>query len=201
MGTMKIDAKKTAMMIIDMQKAFVEPGAALCIKGAKATVPGIAAAVDRARKAGVMIIWVKRVHKADGSDMEPHRKKMLEEKGIVDVLSPDSSGINSIEDAEGLNPREGDTELIKIRYSAFARTGLDDMLREKGIDTIVLTGTTTPNCVRATAYDGITFDYRTVVLEDLCSSNTDEIQRVNMEDMERAGCLVMSSAEFFEELE
>ena len=130
--------------------------------------------------------------------MEPHRKKMLEERGLMGVMAPDSTGINSIEDAEGLEPHAEDTELIKLRYSAFFKTGLDEMLKEDGIDTIVLCGTTTPNCVRATAFDGITYDYRTVVLEDLCSSNTEEIQRVNMEDMGRAGCQVMSSEEFFE---
>lgn len=198
---MKYNTDKTVLMVIDMQKAFVEPEAALCIKGAKATVSGISDTVDKARQSGVKIIWVKRVHKADGSDMEPHRKRMLEERGLMEVMAPDSKGINSIEDAEGLFPHEEDMTLIKLRYSSFFGTGLDETLKEMGIDTIVLTGTTTPNCVRATAFDGISYDYNTVVLDDLCSSNTEEIQRVNIEDMGRAGCTIMSSAEFLESLE
>ena len=57
--------ERTALLIIDMEKGFVEPGAALCIAGAKATVPAIARAADEARAAGIRVIWVKRIYAAD----------------------------------------------------------------------------------------------------------------------------------------
>ncbi|MBR4283198.1 MAG: isochorismatase family protein, partial [Anaerotignum sp.] len=57
-------------------------------------------------------------------------------------------------------------------------------------------GTTTPNCIRTTCYDGLSLDYNILIVEDCCSSNTEEIQRVNMEDMERVGA-VLTSAEVF----
>ena len=57
----KIDAKKTALLIIDMEKAFVEPGAALCISGAKATVPYCENAARVARKVGCTVYFVKRI--------------------------------------------------------------------------------------------------------------------------------------------
>ena len=62
--------------------------------------------------------------------------------------------------------------------------------------TVLLAGTTTPNCVRTTCYDAIALEYNTVVLTDCCSSQTEEIQRVNLEDMERAGAILMDSAAF-----
>ena len=46
---------------------------------------------------------------------------------------------------------------------------------------MILTGTTTPNCVRTTCYDAIALEYNAVVLTDCCSSHTEEIQRVNLE--------------------
>ena len=61
---------------------------------------------------------------------------------------------------------------------------------------MILAGTTTPNCVRTTCYDAIALEYNAVVLTDCCSSQTEEIQRVNLEDMERAGALLMDSAAF-----
>ena len=61
---------------------------------------------------------------------------------------------------------------------------------------MILTGTTTPNCIRTTCYDAIALEYNTVVLTDCCSSHTEEIQRVNLEDMARAGAILMDSASF-----
>lgn len=62
--------------------------------------------------------------------------------------------------------------------------------------TVILAGTTTPNCVRTTCYDAIALEYNAVVLTDCCSSQTEEIQRVNLEDMQRAGAILMDTAAF-----
>ena len=185
------EGSKTDLLVIDMQKAFVEPGAALRIAGAKATVPAIRRALDAARRAGARIWWVEREYAADGSDMEKPRRKALESLGISGVLAPGSTGLNSVEQPDGLRKEPGDRTIIKKRYSAFFGTDLDRQLREEGIETIVLLGTTTPNCIRSTCYDGISLNYDVVVLEPCCSSNTPEIQRSNMEDMERAGAVII----------
>ena len=68
-----------------------------------------------------------------------------------------------------------------------------------GFDTVVITGTTVPNCIRATVFDAISLDYNTVLLEDCCSSVTEEIQRVNMDCMAAIGAVVSDSAAFLEE--
>ena len=68
---------------------------------------------------------------------------------------------------------------------------LDSMLKKSGVDTVILAGTTTPNCVRTTCYDSIAYDYRTLVLARCTSSQTDEIQHANLEDMRRAGAEII----------
>lgn len=186
-----LDPQKAALLIIDMQKAFVETEAALCIRGAKATVPACAAALGEARRLGVKIIWVKREYAEDGSDMEIPRLKMLEQLGIRGVLAPGSTGINSVEEPEGLTRLESETVLIKPRWSAFFGTDLDEMLKSSGINTVILAGTTTPNCIRMTCYDAIAYDYRTVVLSKCTSSQTEAIQTANLEDMRRAGAEIL----------
>lgn len=186
---MNLFGKHTALLIIDMQKAFVEPGAAHCISGALETVPACAEVIRTAREEGSPVFWIRRQYLADGSDVEFTRIPAWEAGGRT--MAPGSSGINSGEPAEGLLEEPGDYEIIKPRWSAFFQTKLDLMLRRLRVDTVVLIGTTTPNCIRTTCYDAIAMDYRTIVIEKCCSSETEEIQRVNMEDMERIGAEII----------
>ena len=89
--------------------------------------------------------------------------------------------------------------LVKPRYSAFFNTGLDLILRRKGIRHVILTGTTTPNCIRTTCYDAISLDYEITVLSDCTSSVTEEIQQSNLRDMANIGAHIISSKEFFKQ--
>ncbi|MGN0729931.1 cysteine hydrolase family protein [Treponema sp.] len=61
----------------------------------------------------------------------------------------------------------------------------------------MLAGTTTPNCIRTTCYDANSLEYNVVILEDCCSSQTEEIQRANIADMERMGAVIMNSKDFY----
>ena len=89
-----------------------------------------------------------------------------------------------------------DYTIIKPRFSAFFQTELDLILRRLGVKAVILTGTTTPNCIRTSCYDGLSLDYNILIIEDCCSSNTAEIQRVNMEDMARVGAVITDSDTF-----
>lgn len=181
----KLNKDKTAVIIIDMEKAFVEPDGAHCIKGAKATVPACNKALEDARSLGIPVFFVKRIYRSDGSDVEFTRFESWDRGGRA--MGPDSTGHNSIEEPEGLERKPEDYVIIKPRWSAFFQTELDLILRRKGIDTIVLMGTTTPNCIRTTCYDGIALDYKVIILDKCTSSNTPEIQKANLEDMARIG--------------
>lgn len=183
--------EKTVLLMIDMEKAFVEPKAALHIMGAKYTVPACEAALDDARNLGIRVIWIKRVYSQDGSDIETPRYRMLKKHGVTGVLAPGSTGVNSIEEPDGLTRLDSETVIVKPRWSAFFKTDLDDLLHEIGAENVVLAGTTTPNCVRSTCYDSIAYNYRTLILSRCTSSQTDEIQRSNIEDMRRAGAEII----------
>ena len=91
---------------------------------------------------------------------------------------------------------ETDFHLLKPRYSAFFDTGLDLILRRKGIRHVILIGTTTPNCIRTTCYDAICLDYDVTVLSDCTSSATEEIQQSNLRDMANVGAKICSVTEF-----
>ncbi len=74
------------------------------------------------------------------------------------------------------------------------------MLQKRGIETIILIGTTTPNCIRTTCYDGLSLNYDVVIVEDATSSRTPEVQRANIEDMDYIGATILHSREFADQL-
>ena len=191
---MKENKTKSAFIVIDMENGFVSPEAAHCIRFAHQSVPVLTRAVECAREKGIPVFFVKRIYRLDGSDVEMTRYKSWVKGGRA--MAPASTGTSSAQAPEGLRPKPGDYTIVKPRWSAFFGTELDLVLRRLGIDTVILTGTTTPNCVRTTCYDANSLEYNVVVLEDCCSSATEEIQRVNIEDMGRMGAVIMSGAEF-----
>lgn len=191
---MKENPCRAALVIIDMENGFVLPGSGNCIKGAYATIPKCAAAARAARKKGIPVFFVKRVYRTDGSDVELTRYKSWKDVGRT--CTPGSSGVNSQEFVKGLEPQPGDYTIIKPRWSAFFGTELDLVLRRLDIRTVVIAGATTPNCIRTTCYDALALEYMAVVLTDCTSSNTDEIQKSNLEDMERVGAVLMDEKTF-----
>ena len=191
---MKPNPTRSALLVIDMENGFVEPEGGHCIRFAKETVPACVRAVETARAKGIPVFFVKRIYRTDGSDVELTRHAAWVAGNRA--CAPASTGPNSAQASEGLRPQPGDYTVIKPRWSAFFQTELDLILRRLDVRTVILTGTTTPNCVRTSCYDAISLEYNTVVLTDCCSSQTEEIQRVNLEDMSRAGDILMDSAAF-----
>ena len=190
---------KQALIVIDMQNGFLNPESPLCIRGARATVPACARVIAACRRANIPVIFVNRAYRADGSDVEHTRYHVWAEGGRP--LTPGSMGPLSVENPPEFGRRPEDYEIVKPRYSAFFQTSLDLLLRRLGVDTVLLTGTTTPNCIRTTCYDAVSLDYQVVVLADCCSSNTEDIQQANLLDMGNIGAKILSSGDFLTGLE
>ena len=185
---------RSAMIVIDMERGFTEPSSIHCIRTAMDTVPACSKAMQMAREKGIPVFLVNRIYRADGSDVEATRYHTWVQGGKA--MTPGSTGPLSYEMPEGMKPQPGDYTLIKPRFSAFFQTELDLILRRLRVETVILIGTTTPNCIRTSCYDAVSLDYNVVILPECCSSQTEEIQRVNMEDMERVGAKLMSLDEF-----
>ena len=183
-----------ALIVIDMQNGFLNPASPLCIRGARATVPACARMIGACRNVNIPVIFVNRAYRADGSDVEHTRRKVWEEGGKP--LTPGSTGEISVENPPEFGRCAVDYEIIKPRYSAFFQTSLDLLLRRLDVDTLILTGTTTPNCIRTTCYDAISLDYNVIVLSDCCSSNSEEIQQSNLRDMRNIGAEISDSGRF-----
>lgn len=191
---MRKNTTKSALLMIDMENAFISKSNPLCIQMAKATIPACVCAVDCARDKSIPVFFVKRMYRTDGSDVELTRYRSWKDGGRM--LAPSSQGEHSAQAPDGLRPIKGDYTIIKPRFSAFFHTELDLILRRLQVRTVILCGTTTPNCIRTTAYDAISLDYNVVILTDCCSSATQEIQDANLADLQRIGAKLMTSAQF-----
>ena len=183
---------RAAFLLIDMQNGFIDGASPLCIAGAAATVPTCARALEAARAHGVPVYHVRRTYAADGSDVEAVRWKEWAEGGRP--LSP--ADPISLDCPPELAPAPGEPVVVKPSWSAFFGTDLDFLLRARGIGTLVLAGTTTPNSVRSTAYDGLARGFNVAVLRDATSSRSPEAQEANLADMEAAGIQLIHTDDF-----
>ena len=187
-----IEPARATFLLIDMQNGFIDGASPLCIAGAAATIPTCARALEAARAHGVPVYHVRRTYAADGSDVEAVRWKAWAEGGRP--LSP--ADPISLDCPPELAPAPGEPVVVKPSWSAFFGTDLDALLRARGIGTIVLAGTTTPNCVRSTAYDGLALGFNVAVLRDATSSRSPEAQEANLADMEAAGIQLIHTDDF-----
>lgn len=187
-----IEPARAAFLLIDMQNGFIDGASPLCIAGAAATVPACAHALAAAREHGLAVFHVRRAYAADGSNVEAVRWEVWAEGGRP--LS--SADPMSLACPSELAPAPGEPVVVKPSWSAFFGTDLDALLRARGIGTLVLAGTTTPNCVRSTAYDGLARGFNVAVLRDATSSRSPEAQEANLADMEAAGIQLIHTDDF-----
>lgn len=191
---MKHLSEPAALLVIDLERGFIDTDSPLCIRGAAATLPACQAAITAARTANIPVFFIHRAYRPDGSDVEATRYPGWLAGGRP--LAPNSTGTGSVETPPEVTPQPGDYVILKPRFSAFFQTNLDLILRRLGVRTLYLTGTTTPNCIRTTCYDGLSLDYNMAILTDCCSSNSPEIQAANLRDMDNIGATLMTSAAF-----
>ena len=187
-----IEPARAAFLLIDMQNGFIDAASPLCIAGAAATVPACAHALAAAREHGLAVFHVRRAYAADGSDVEAVRWETWAEGGRP-LSAADPA---SLDCPPELSPAPGEPVIMKPSWSAFFGTDLAALLRARGIGTLVLAGTTTPNCVRSTAYDGLALGFNVAVLRDATSSRSPEAQEANLADMEAVGIQLLHTDDF-----
>ncbi|XP_058728933.1 probable inactive nicotinamidase At3g16190 [Vicia villosa] len=186
---------QTALLVIDMQKDFIEDGSPMLVKGGKDIVPNVIKAVEVARKHGILIVWVVREHDPLGRDVELFRRHLY----TAEKVGPTARGSEGSELVDGLVIREEDFKLVKTRFSAFFSTHLHSVLQREGINSLVITGVQTPNCIRQTVFDAVALDYQHVtVLFDATAAATPEIHLANVFDMKNIGVATPTLQEWSE---
>jgi nicotinamidase-related amidase len=176
---LSIDLERTALVIIDMQRDFLEPGgfgAALGndVSRLQAAVAPCRAVLAAARAAGMLVIHTREGHLPDLSDAPPHKV----ERGdpALRIGAPGPMGRILIRGEPGhdiipeLYPVAGEPVIDKPGKGAFCRTDLEPMLISRSIDTLLVCGVTTEVCVNTTVREANDRGFRCIVLADCCAS-------------------------------
>ena len=166
------DLKKTALMIIDMQRDFCSPGGfgeALGndITPTKSIIPTVRKVLDAARAKGMKVIHTREGHKPDLSDLEPaklRRSNSIGKKGPMGrILVRGEYGHDIVDE---LQPLKGELLIDKPGKGAFYQTTLQRHLKKHGIESLIVCGVTTHVCVHTTIREANDRGYECLMLED-----------------------------------
>ena len=197
----------TALVIIDMQRDFLEPG------GFGETLGNDVSQLTRAvrpcgdvlkafRAAGLLVIHTREGHLPDLSDAPPAKI----ERGAPSLRIGDPGPMGRIlirgeaghDIVEALYPANGEIVIDKPGKGAFYATELGDVLKQRGIETLLVCGVTTEVCVHTTVREANDRGYRCVVLADCCASYFPEFHEMGLRMIKAQGGLfgwVSSSSE------
>jgi len=176
----KIAPPRTALLVIDMQNDFVHDDGHCAksfglpmVTGFQSVIAPIVQLAGTARAAGVPVIYTKVVQLPDGSLASP--------LWLADNLRYGFEPLQCMQGTWGweiideLAPQPGDLVVEKTRRSAFQGTNLENVLRARGIESLVVTGVAGSGCVLSTVRDAIERDYFTIVVKDCIANNNAEL--------------------------
>lgn len=169
-----IEPTKTALVVIDLQRAFMDPGAPSEVPQARTIVPNVNRLAAAMRKAGGRVVWVKATFDQAGWPNFFHYmvKPELSER----ILSALQEGADLHALYGELDVQDGDMIVNKYRLSAFlpGTSNLPILLRTAGIDTVLITGCMTNVCCDSSARDAVMTDFKTIMVEDANATRTHE---------------------------
>ena len=185
-------AGRTALIVVDMQRAFVEPGEAMAVPPARDVVPRIQEllAVFRARR--LPVVFTEFLYRETApllvGELHPEHRRAAPgaPRGFGRPSSSCLAGEANVATIAELAPRPDELVVQKPCYDAFHGTVLDGALRARGISHLVITGTLTDICVLATVVGGFNREYRMTVVEDAVATLWPHIQEATLDIIARA---------------
>ena len=190
------DARTTALLVIDMQNAFVAEGAAYETPKARDIIPNIERLIDFAHEHEMPVVWTRSNHEA------PYGGVLLKKCPAVredHVCWPEHESFEYYPRMR--QPANGDYQVVKHKYDAFFETDLDAILRNRRVETVIITGTATNICCDTTARSAFSRDYQVAFLSDATASFDDDMHEATLKTMELLFGRVMTTDEVLEELE
>ncbi len=188
-----------ALIIIDMQRDFVEPGGFGSALGNDVTplmniVPVIATLLDVFRRLGLPVIHTREAHRADLSDCPPSKLKRghadlrIGDTGPMGRLLIDGEPGNDI--VAPLKPMRGEYDIAKPGKGAFYATPLHDILQKLGVTHLFFTGVTTEVCVQTSMREANDRGYECLLIEDATESYFAELKCATLDMITAQGGIV-----------
>lgn len=166
--------RKPALVVVDMIKGFTDPACPLGCD-CPAVVAANARLLREFHSCGLPVYFTTVVYHSDDQ-----ARVFRDRIAALNLLTPESDWVRI--DAR-LEVHAGDELIEKQWASAFHKTDLDQRLRARGVDSLVVTGLTTSGCVRATVVDGLQYDYPVVVAREAVGDRNSDAHAANLFDM------------------
>jgi nicotinamidase-related amidase len=168
---MRLKAEASALLVVDMQRFFLDPASPTFTCGGAAILPTVKRVIDAYRRAGRPVIFTRHVHHPDDLD-----------SGIMGWWWEGKclEGTRESEIHPDVAPMPGEKVVLKHRYSAFYDTDLGTVLRCLRVEDVVVSGIMTNMCCESTARDAYYRDYRVFFLADGTGSISEEMHLASL---------------------
>jgi ureidoacrylate peracid hydrolase len=169
----RFDARRAAVLVVDMLNDFCKPGGAMVLPGYERLVAPQRAIIEAARATGAHVIFV----------VDSHRPNVQRDREFLKRTPHCLEGSWGARVIDDLEARPDDIYVIKRRYSAFFNTDLDLTLRDLEVNTVIVMGVVTNICVRSTVHDAFFLGYQVVVPEDAVAATGPREQDSSLYDI------------------
>jgi len=174
-----IEPRRSALIVIDMQNAFVAEGAVFETPGARVMIPRLERLIKFARTYGIPIVWTQSDHRP------PYGGQILRKFPAI---------------AQGHILWQG-YKIVKHKFDAFFETDLEAVLRYHQVDTVIITGTASNACCESTARSAFMRDYKVVFPSDLNATFDEAMHQATLRNIDLFFGRVVSSDELVAEME
>jgi nicotinamidase-related amidase len=200
-----VEPARTALVVIDMQRDFVEPGGfGESLGNDVSPLAGIVPTVQRllawSRARGLFVVHTREAHRPDLSDCPPAKRERGSPRLRIGDIGPMGRILIDGEPGAGfvptLAPVAGELEIVKPGKGAFHATALQDELRARGITHLLFAGVTTEVCVQTTMREANDRGYECLLIEDATASYFPAFRQATLEMIRAQGAIVGWTAPF-----
>jgi maleamate amidohydrolase len=170
---------RPALLVVDLVRAYTEPGGPFLLPDPGPAVAATAALVDAARAGGHPVVWTVVRYTEGLADGGLFVRKVP----ALAAFAEDAAG-GWGEIAPPLEPGPGEPVVVKQYASAFFATWLASTLHTIGVDTVVISGVSTSGCIRASATDALNHGFRPLVVRQACADRSAALHDNNLADLD-----------------
>ena len=178
-----LEPTKTALIVVDLQNGFMMKGVAhaLC-EPAIEIVPNVNRLADAVRRTGGTVVWIQTAATPETMQNWSVNVEMNGPERTAQRFASLGPGTKGYELWADLDVKPEDLKVQKTRFSAFIQgaSNLEAVLRARGIDTVIITGTVTNVCCESTARDAMMRNFKTIMVTDANAANSDELHNASL---------------------